>query len=314
MVRRSRALVGWRDERYGRPRAPSRRRRAGRPARRRRGGGVPAAAVRPRRRRDRLHRPHRGLRGCLRGNRAAPGAPAAGRSVGAAQPALPDRPLRRHRSPRQQHRRAHRGRPADRTTTADGAAGDHGPFASAAGAGTGAPRRRRAWTVPGGTVLIGRGAAGRWEAAVEVDPGAGAGGWAGPCASPRGTWSPRQRRSGRRSRPATRPACAPSWPPGSSRWARRPCSCRTDGGRPACGSVSGHGNRPGEHDPHGLAAVLGRGDLEPPARFRDEVTDDHHAPAVVLLDGRGQPLRPARVAVGDADVQLLARIPAGRRR
>ncbi|SFE49978.1 Protein N-acetyltransferase, RimJ/RimL family [Actinacidiphila alni] len=30
----------------------------------------------------------------------------------------------------------------------------------------------RAWTVPGGTVLIGRGVAGRWEAAVEVDPGA----------------------------------------------------------------------------------------------------------------------------------------------
>lgn len=30
----------------------------------------------------------------------------------------------------------------------------------------------RAWTVPGGTVLIGRGVAGRWEAAVEVDPSA----------------------------------------------------------------------------------------------------------------------------------------------
>ncbi|MFF3252740.1 GNAT family N-acetyltransferase [Actinacidiphila glaucinigra] len=36
----------------------------------------------------------------------------------------------------------------------------------------------RAWTVPGGTVLTGRGVAGRWEAAVEVDPearGAGLG-------------------------------------------------------------------------------------------------------------------------------------------
>jgi GNAT superfamily N-acetyltransferase len=30
----------------------------------------------------------------------------------------------------------------------------------------------RAWTAPGGTVLIGRGVAGRWEAAVEVDPAA----------------------------------------------------------------------------------------------------------------------------------------------
>ncbi|MDX6311806.1 MAG: hypothetical protein QOF44_1270 [Streptomyces sp.] len=30
----------------------------------------------------------------------------------------------------------------------------------------------RAWTVPGGTVLTGRGVAGRWEVAVEVDPGA----------------------------------------------------------------------------------------------------------------------------------------------
>ncbi|MEU3462576.1 GNAT family N-acetyltransferase [Streptomyces sp. NPDC006733] len=30
----------------------------------------------------------------------------------------------------------------------------------------------RAWTAPGGTVLIGRGVGGRWEAAVEVDPGA----------------------------------------------------------------------------------------------------------------------------------------------
>lgn len=29
----------------------------------------------------------------------------------------------------------------------------------------------RAWTLPGGTVLLGRGVAGRWEAAVEVDPG-----------------------------------------------------------------------------------------------------------------------------------------------
>jgi hypothetical protein len=28
----------------------------------------------------------------------------------------------------------------------------------------------RVWTVPGGTVLIGRGVAGRWEAAVEVEP------------------------------------------------------------------------------------------------------------------------------------------------
>jgi GNAT superfamily N-acetyltransferase len=36
----------------------------------------------------------------------------------------------------------------------------------------------RAWTVPGGTLLIGRGVVGRWEAAVEVDPqarGAGLG-------------------------------------------------------------------------------------------------------------------------------------------
>ncbi|WP_431951648.1 GNAT family N-acetyltransferase [Actinacidiphila sp. bgisy167] len=36
----------------------------------------------------------------------------------------------------------------------------------------------RAWTVPGGTVLTGRGVAGRWEVAVEVDPvarGAGLG-------------------------------------------------------------------------------------------------------------------------------------------
>ncbi|MCM2430237.1 GNAT family N-acetyltransferase [Streptomyces sp. RKAG337] len=36
-------------------------------------------------------------------------------------------------------------------------------------------RRRddvRAWTTPGGTVLIGRGVGGRWEAALEVDPGA----------------------------------------------------------------------------------------------------------------------------------------------
>lgn len=30
----------------------------------------------------------------------------------------------------------------------------------------------RAWTAPGGTVLLGRGVAGRWEAAVEVEPGA----------------------------------------------------------------------------------------------------------------------------------------------
>ncbi|MDJ0344103.1 GNAT family N-acetyltransferase [Streptomyces sp. H10-C2] len=30
----------------------------------------------------------------------------------------------------------------------------------------------RAWTTPGGTVLIGRGVAGRWEPALEVDPGA----------------------------------------------------------------------------------------------------------------------------------------------
>jgi len=30
----------------------------------------------------------------------------------------------------------------------------------------------RAWTAAGGTVLIGRGVAGRWETAVEVDPGA----------------------------------------------------------------------------------------------------------------------------------------------
>ncbi|MET9221000.1 GNAT family N-acetyltransferase [Streptomyces sp. NPDC003300] len=30
----------------------------------------------------------------------------------------------------------------------------------------------RAWTAPGGTVLIGRGVAGRWETAVEVDPDA----------------------------------------------------------------------------------------------------------------------------------------------
>lgn len=30
----------------------------------------------------------------------------------------------------------------------------------------------RAWTVPGGTVLLGRGVAGRWETAVEVDPDA----------------------------------------------------------------------------------------------------------------------------------------------
>jgi GNAT superfamily N-acetyltransferase len=30
----------------------------------------------------------------------------------------------------------------------------------------------RAWTVPGGTVLTGRGVAGRWEVAVEVEPGA----------------------------------------------------------------------------------------------------------------------------------------------
>jgi GNAT superfamily N-acetyltransferase len=30
----------------------------------------------------------------------------------------------------------------------------------------------RAWSVPGGTVLIGRGVAGRWETAVEVDPAA----------------------------------------------------------------------------------------------------------------------------------------------
>lgn len=29
----------------------------------------------------------------------------------------------------------------------------------------------RAWAAPGGVVLIGRGVAGRWEAAIEVDPG-----------------------------------------------------------------------------------------------------------------------------------------------
>jgi hypothetical protein len=38
------------------------------------------------------------------------------------------------------------------------------------------------------------------------------------------------------------------------------------------------------------------------------VTDDHHAAPVVLLDGGGKALRPAGVAVGDTDAELLVAV------
>lgn len=67
---------------------------------------------------------------------------------------------------------------------------------------------------------------------------------------------------------------------------------------------------PGEGDPDRLAALGGRGHLEPPAALLGQRPDDDHAPAVVLPYGGGQPLGPAGVTVRDAEIQLLVAFEA----
>ena len=76
----------------------------------------------------------------------------------------------------------------------------------------------RAWQAEGGILALGRGVAGRWETAIEVDPhyrGAGLGSSAR--VGSHGTWSRTARRSGPRSLRATRPASARSCGPDSGR-------------------------------------------------------------------------------------------------
>ena len=48
--------------------------------------------------------------------------------------------------------------------------------------------------------------------------------------------------------------------------------------------------------------------LSLPPRLRGQPADDHHASAVVLLDGGRQSLREARVTVGDADAQTFVAV------
>lgn len=87
-------------------------------------------------------------------------------------------------------------------------------------------RRRddvRVWAADGGVLVLGRGVAGRWETAIEVDEGSATGAWAGTWPSPPATSSPTAHRSGP-SRPRATPAASgPSRPPDTARWARRPC-------------------------------------------------------------------------------------------
>ena len=75
-----------------------------------------------------------------------------------------------------------------------------------------------------GVLVIGRGLAGRWEMAFEVDGEARGRGSAGRSPPPRARWCPEEDRCSRRRRPATRRPSARSSPPGTSPSAASACS------------------------------------------------------------------------------------------
>jgi GNAT superfamily N-acetyltransferase len=88
----------------------------------------------------------------------------------------------------------------------------------------------RAWQADGGVMVIGRGVAGRWEVAIEVDPGRRGQGLGRELATaarhliPEDAGTGRVDGSGLRSRRATRPVSGPSSPRDTSPSVPRPCS------------------------------------------------------------------------------------------
>jgi hypothetical protein len=82
----------------------------------------------------------------------------------------------------------------------------------------------------GAVLVLGRGVAGRWEAAIEVDEEVRHRGLGVRWPRPRGIWYPMVDRSGRSRPPATHAASAPSRPPGSGRSVPKHCSSPAESG------------------------------------------------------------------------------------